>query len=120
MRKIKFVSIPVRDQDRALAFWTEKIGLQVVTDQSMGPGQRWIELKVPVAQTGVALFTPEGHESRIGSFSGVSFESDDVEKEHLELSARGVEFSQAPRREPWGTSAIFKDADGNSFVLSSR
>ena len=60
MRKIKFVSIPVRDQDRALAFWTEKMGLQIVTDKPMGPGQRWIELKVPGAQTGLALFTPDG------------------------------------------------------------
>src|SRR5277367_4692244 len=120
MRRIKFVSIPVRDQDRALAFWTEKMGLQVVTDQPMGPGQRWIELKVPGAQTGLALFTPEGHESRVGSFSGLSFESDDVEKEYRELSARGVEFSQVPKKESWGISAIFKDGDGNSFVLSSR
>jgi len=120
MRRIKFVSIPVRDQDRALAFWTEKMGLQVVTDQPMGPGQRWIELKVPGAQTGLALFTPEGHESRVGSFSGLSFESDDVEKEYRELSARGVEFSQVPKKESWGISAIFKDGDRNSFVLSSR
>jgi hypothetical protein len=86
----------------------------------MGPGQRWIELKVPGAQTGVALFTPDGHESRIGSFSGLSFESDDVEKEHRELSTRGIECSQAPKKESWGTSAVFKDVDGNSYVLSSR
>ncbi|MGO9829149.1 MAG: VOC family protein [Myxococcaceae bacterium] len=117
---MKFISIPVRDQDKALAFWTEKMGLQVATDQPMGPGQRWIELKVPGGQTGVALFTPEGHESRIGTFSGVSFESDDVEKEYRELSARGVEFAKPPERQSWGTSAIFKDTDGNSFVLSSR
>jgi predicted enzyme related to lactoylglutathione lyase len=120
MKRIKFVTIPVRNQDRALAFWTEKMGLQVMTDQPMGPGQRWIELKVPGAQTGLALFTPDGYESRIGSFSGLSFESDDVEKEYRELSTRGVEFSQAPKTESWGTSAIFKDVDGNSFVLSSR
>jgi predicted enzyme related to lactoylglutathione lyase len=120
VKKIKFVSIPVRDQDQALAFWTQKMGLQVATDQAMGPGQRWIELKVPGGQTGVALFTPDGHESRIGTFSGISFESDDVEKEYQELSARGVDFPKPPKKESWGTSAIFKDAEGNSFVLSSR
>jgi predicted enzyme related to lactoylglutathione lyase len=120
MRKIKFISIPVHDQDKALAFWTQKMGLQIATDQSMGPGPRWIELKVPGGQTGVALFTPEGHQSRIGTFSGISFESDDVEKEYQELSAHGVEFERPPKKESWGTSAIFKDVDGNSFVLSSR
>jgi predicted enzyme related to lactoylglutathione lyase len=120
VKKIKFVSIPVRDQDRALAFWTEKMGLQVATDQAMGPGQRWIELRVPGGQTGLALFTPEGHESRVGTFTGISFESDDVEREYRELSARGVEFPKPPKKESWGTSAIFQDAEGNSFVLSSR
>lgn len=120
MKKIKFVSIPVRDQDTALVFWTQKMGLQVTTDQAMRPGQRWIELKVPGGQTGLALFTPEGHESRIGSFSGISFESDDVEAEYRELSSRGVVFAQPPKKESWGTSAVFKDTDGNLFVLSSR
>jgi len=120
MKKIKFVSIPVRDQDRALAFWTEKMGLQVTTYQAMGPGQRWIELKVPGGQTGMALFTPDGHESRIGGFSGISFESEDVEREYRELTSRGVEFAQPPKKESWGTSAVFKDSEGNLFVLSSR
>jgi predicted enzyme related to lactoylglutathione lyase len=110
MKKIKFVSIPVRDQDRALAFWTEQMGLQVTTDQPMGPGQR----------TGMALFTPDGHESRIGAFSGISFESEDVEAEYRELTSRGVEFPQPPKKESWGTSAVFKDSEGNLFVLSSR
>jgi predicted enzyme related to lactoylglutathione lyase len=50
----------------------------------------------------------------------VSFSCDDVEKTHAELTARGVEFVQPPKNESWGTSAIFKDPDGNSFVLSAR
>jgi predicted enzyme related to lactoylglutathione lyase len=119
MKMIKFVSVPVKDQDRALAFWTKKVGMQVVTDQPMGPGMRWIELKLPGAQTGIVLFTPEGHEGRVGTFSGISFSTDDVEKSHRELSGRGVEFAQPPKKEPWGTSAIFKDSEGNSYVLSS-
>jgi catechol 2,3-dioxygenase-like lactoylglutathione lyase family enzyme len=49
-KQLKFVSIPTSDQDRALAFWTEKVGLRVATDQPMG-GQRWIELSIPGAET---------------------------------------------------------------------
>jgi catechol 2,3-dioxygenase-like lactoylglutathione lyase family enzyme len=120
IKSIKFVGVPVRDQDSALAFYTEKLGFTVLTDQPMGPGQRWIELKIPGAQTGIALFTPPGHESRIGTFQNLSFLVDDVEKTHAELTARGVEFSQPPKKESWGTSAIFKDPDGNSFVLGTR
>jgi predicted enzyme related to lactoylglutathione lyase len=119
-KRIKFVGIPVRDQDRALAFWTKNFGLQIATDQPMGNGQRWIELKIPGAQTGFALFTPPGHEERIGTFQNLSLEFDDVEAAYRELSARGVEFEQPPRKEQWGTSAIFKDPDGNSFVMGTR
>jgi predicted enzyme related to lactoylglutathione lyase len=118
VKRVKFVSIPVRDQDRALRFWTQAVGLQIVTDQPMGEGQRWIELKIPGAQTSLALFTPPGHEARIGSFQGLSFEVDDIDRTYQELVARGVEFVQPPRKESWGSSAIFKDPDGNSFVLS--
>jgi catechol 2,3-dioxygenase-like lactoylglutathione lyase family enzyme len=119
LKRIKFVGVPVRDQDRALAFWTGKMGLTIATDQPMGEGaaQRWIELKIPGAQTGLVLFTPEGHEDRIGTFQSVSFTCDDVERTHAALTERGVEFAQPPRKEPWGTSAIFRDPDGNSFVL---
>jgi predicted enzyme related to lactoylglutathione lyase len=119
IKAVKFVSIPVRDQDRALAFYTEKLGFRVVTDQPLGE-QRWIELRIPGAETGVVLFTPPGHEDRIGGFMNLSLASDDVRKTYEELSARGVEFTQPPRTEPWGTSALFKDADGNQFVLSSK
>ena len=117
---VKFVSIPTRDQDRALAFWTEKMGLRVATDQPMGDGQRWIELSIPGAETGVVLFTPDGHADRIGTFFNGSFACDDVEATHRQMSDRGVEFEGPPQKQPWGTFAKFKDPDGNSFVLSSR
>lgn len=119
IKQLKFVSVPVSDQQRALDFYTRKIGFSILTDQQFGPGMRWIELGVN-GGTGIALFTPPGHEARIGSFSGISFEADNVEKTYKELVACGVEFTQPPKRESWGTSAIFKDPDGNTFVLSSR
>jgi predicted enzyme related to lactoylglutathione lyase len=118
--QIKFISIPVRDQDRALAFFTEKAGFKVATDQAMGPGQRWIELKIGGSETKLVLFTPPGHEDRIGGMVPLSFQCDSVEKTYEEMSARGVEFVQPPKSEGWGTSAIFKDEDGNQFVLSSK
>src|SRR5437870_608169 len=117
IRGIKFVGIPVRDQARALAFYTEKLGLRVETDQAFGEGQRWIELAIPGAETGVVLFTPQGQEDGIGTFFNGSLVCDDVGKAYEELSARGVEFAQPPKKEMWGWSAIFKDSEGNSFVL---
>ena len=55
IKAVKFVSVYVSDQDRALAFYTQKLGFTVVTDQPMGPGARWIELRIPGAETGVVI-----------------------------------------------------------------
>ena len=121
IKGIKFVNIPVADQARALAFYTEKLGFTVATNQPMAPGgQRWIELKIPGADTRVSLFTPPGHETRVGTFAPLSLWSDDVERTYETLQARGVEFIEPPKKEPWGTSVIFKDSEGNQLHLGSK
>ena len=119
IRRLKFASIPVRDQDRALDFYVNQLGFAVQTDQPMGPGKRWIEIRPPKGDTGLALFTPDGHEDRIGSFTGLSFECDDVQKTYDDLKAKGVEFAKPPQAQPWGMFAILKDSEGNQIVLST-
>jgi predicted enzyme related to lactoylglutathione lyase len=120
IRGIKIVSIPVRNQDVALKFYTEKMGFKVATDQPMGNGQRWIELLIPGSDSSLALFTPPGHEDRIGGFQPMTFWCDDVFATAAALKARGVELAAEPKKEVWGTMAKFKDPDGNEFVFSSR
>jgi predicted enzyme related to lactoylglutathione lyase len=120
IRGIKFIGIPVRDQNVALKFYTEALGLKVMTDQPFSAQQRWIELKIPGADSGVTLFTPPGHEDRIGQFQSISFWCDDVFAEAEALKKKGVEFTKEPATESWGTAAVFRDPDGNQFVLSSR
>ncbi len=119
IRKIKFASIPVRDQDRALNFYVNILGFTLLTDQPLGPGFRWIVFRPPKGEAGIALFTPPGLEDRIGTFTGISFECDDVQKTFEELSAKGVEFAKPPKKESWGVAAIMKDSEGNQIVLSS-
>jgi predicted enzyme related to lactoylglutathione lyase len=119
IRGVKFVSIPVRDQEKSLKFYTEKLGLEIMTDQAFG-NQRWIELGIPGADTRVVLFTLPGQHDQIGKHQPVTFWSDNVQQTFEQLSKKGVEFLQPPKTEHWGTSAIFKDTDGNQFVLSSR
>jgi predicted enzyme related to lactoylglutathione lyase len=86
----------------------------------MGDKQRWIELKIPGAETNIVLFTPEGHEAMIGKFSNIVFACTNVEKTYQELREKGVEFVQPPSKETWGGMALFKDIDGNVFCLGSR
>ena len=119
IKAIKFVSVPVTDQQRAVDFYTQMLGFRVVTDQPFDDNQRWIELGIGRSSSGISLFTPEGHENRIGTFTGISFVADDVMATHRELAAKGVNFIQEPQQADWGTAAIFADPDGNQFVLSS-
>ena len=118
---IKFVSIPTRDQDRALAFWTERVGCRLLTDQPFDDKQRWIELRIGTSDTRLVLFSGDGPGAMQpgGSFNG-ALACDNVERTYEELSERGVEFVRPPSKQPWGTFAVFKDVDGNQFVLSSR
>ena len=116
--QIKFASVAVADEDRALDFYTKKLGFKVATDQEYGEGMRWIELKVGSAETRLVLSKSMGKEP--GGFQPVVFQTDNVQKTFDELKARGVEFTQEPKSESWGSSAMFRDSEGNVFVLSSK
>src|SRR6202046_2368334 len=120
IRGLKFVSIPVRNQDASLKFFTEKLGFKVGTDQPFRDKQRWIELLIPGAETGIGLFTPEGHEDRIRGFQPLSFLAVGAVATAKVRKSKGVEFAAEPKKKSWGTSAIFQDPDGNKFVLSSK
>ncbi|MBA3651010.1 MAG: VOC family protein [Chthoniobacterales bacterium] len=119
IKQIKFISIPVANQNRALDFYTDKLGFTIITDQPFDEKQRWIELRVPMAETRVVLFTAEGEEKRIGSMMNMSFACDDIDQTYEEMKARGVEFEGPPQKQPWGSYAMFKDSEGNRFVVSS-
>ena len=119
IKQIKFVSIPVANQNRALDFYTEKLGFTIITDQPFDEKQRWIELRVPKAETRVVLFTTDEEAKRIGTMMNLTYECDDIDATYRELQQRGVEFEGPPQKQPWGTYAMFKDSEGNRFVLSA-
>jgi predicted enzyme related to lactoylglutathione lyase len=120
IKAIKFASVPVHDQDRALKFYTEKLGFKVFTDAPFDDKQRWIELGIPRAETKLVLFTPDALKSMIGGFMNIAFVCDEVESTFRQLKAKGVEFAKEPQKADWGTFAIFKDSEGNQFVLSGN
>ena len=117
--RVKHVGVFMSDQARALDFYANKLGFEVLTDEDWGGGKRWIEVAPPGAETRLSLFTPEGMEGQIGSFSRIVFHCDDVRATYEELRGRGVTFTQEPTELAWGTFASFVDPDGNSFALTS-
>jgi predicted enzyme related to lactoylglutathione lyase len=119
------VNIYVTDQDRALAFYRDVLGFEVVMDTPMGDmgpeghaDMRWIAVKPAGAETQFILYTPPGMESRVGGFSNLMFEADDIQKTYEDLKGKGVEFTEEPAEQGWGWWAQFKDPDGNEFGLS--
>jgi predicted enzyme related to lactoylglutathione lyase len=122
---INSVSVVVSDQDRALAFYTQKLGFELQMDAPMGQS-RWIQLAPKGAQTSLVLgkltqdMSPEIYErtkSMLGGFANFIFTVDDIQATYAELAARGVEFVDKPAQQPWGWWASIKDPDGNVIGL---
>jgi lactoylglutathione lyase len=122
IESIQLTTIFVRDQDAALEFWEQRLGLEKRMDEAFGPGMRFLVVAPPVGPTGLVLQKAQpGEEGRVGGFTGIVFGTSDVEATHAELSGRGVSFTEEPKRQPWGaTQALFVDPDGNVFVLHER
>ncbi len=117
---VSLVSIPVRDKDKAIAFYTKKLGFELQVDVPCD-GERWVELIIPGCPIQIALYTYHGQEDRIGTRSNICFGCRDAYTTYTDLTAKGVEFLEKPTKQSWGgVTAIFKDPDGNQFCLYSE
>jgi lactoylglutathione lyase len=119
IRNIKTVAIYVEEQDRALAFYTEKLDFKVYLDQPRGPKMRWVEVAPPDAQSHLVIFPrtmmPDWEQKK----PSVVLACDDADATFRELSKRGVIFTDPPKRMPFGTFGVFVDADGNQLAIMS-
>jgi predicted enzyme related to lactoylglutathione lyase len=118
---ISVVTLFVNDVDRAIDFYTKKLGWEKTLDAPMGDGTRWVTVAPSATQTALTLTkgSPNWTPEKVGGFSGVIMEVDDVYLTHEDLKKIGVEFTEAPRSEPWGGWAMFKDSEGNVHGLHS-
>ncbi|TDC99717.1 glyoxalase [Nonomuraea deserti] len=115
------VTLYVDDQQRAVDFWTGKMGFTVTTDMPYGD-DRWIEVEPPDGGARLVLIKadPDWPAPVTGMPHYVLFQADDIVRTHEELVARGVEFVHEPQHQPWGWSAVFKDDEGHQFHLGQR
>src|SRR2546421_1630695 len=97
INQVGTVMVPVSDQDRALEFYIEKLGLEKRTDTPYGDGERWLEVAPPGADTTLALVHPRPSDP-IGIQTNVALASDDVDADHAELKARGVDVDEQVMR----------------------
>ena len=123
-QSIATVTLVVADYDQAIAFYRDKIGFALIADQELGGGKRWV-LIGPADGQGARLLLAKAdgaqEKSAIGNQTGgrvmLFLETDDFVRDHAAMLARGVEFTEEPRREPYGTVAVFKDLYGNLWDL---
>ena len=136
MIRIANAQLWVDDQEEALAFYTQKVGMEVrsdVTLPEMGDF-RWLTVG-PVGQPDVAITLmavpgppvfEEDTRKQIfelmarGAAGGVFFGTDDCQATYEELKSRGVEFTQEPTEQPYGIDAGFRDPFGNQFRMAQR
>jgi catechol 2,3-dioxygenase-like lactoylglutathione lyase family enzyme len=113
------VIIPVSDQDRALEFFVDKLGFEKRTDVAFGDGMRWVEVAPAGATTTVALAPPpEGAPTKMEG-GCVAFASADIDADHAELKAKGVDVDEAVSRMggPVPPMFWFNDPDGNRHLI---
>jgi catechol 2,3-dioxygenase-like lactoylglutathione lyase family enzyme len=121
---IGLVTLVVRDYDEAIAFYVGVLGFRIVEDRPIDETKRWVVV-APPGDHGTSLLLARTATSkqneRVGDQTGgrVSFflYTDDFESDHDRLAAAGVTFIEAPRSEPYGTVAVFKDLYGNRWDL---
>ncbi|AXV09541.1 putative lyase [Euzebya pacifica] len=132
--RISTTQLWVHDQDEALAFWTDKVGMEVredVTMPEMG-NFRWLTIGPPgqddIAVVLMAIPGPpmmdEATTQQLADLMGKGWAgtmfltTDDVRAAHARLSAAGVEFTETPEERPYGIDAGFRDPSGNSIRLT--
>lgn len=126
--KVTLISIPVRDQEQALRFYTEKLGFIKKLDTPLGGGNRWLTLVSPEWQDGPELllepapnhFEPSKVFQDALMEAGIpftQFDVDDVQQEYDRLIDLGVEFSMAPTQMGTVKFAVFNDTCGNNIQL---
>ena len=116
------VTIVVPDYDEAIAFYTQILGFTLLEDTDLGGGKRWVRVSPP-GSSGTSLLLAQAanpeQTSRIGNQTGgrvfLFLQTDNFNRDYPILKARGLNFLEEPRHEPYGIVAIFEDLYGNRW-----
>ncbi|MFC8922376.1 VOC family protein [Cellulosimicrobium sp. NPDC057127] len=109
------VAVPVADQDRALAFYTGTLGLEVRMDGELQEGFRWIEVAPPGATTSLALVRADGRPT--GVDTGIRLLTSDAAADHEALAAAGADVDELLRWEGVPPMFSLRDVDGNALYV---
>ncbi len=117
--KLNTVVVPVSDQDRAIAFYTEALGLEKRTDVPFGNGYRWVEVAPSGGETTIAIVPPPPGKPTGGVETGIAMATDDIEGDYASLKASGVDVDAEISRmgDPVPPMFWLRDPDGNALLI---
>ena len=118
---VRFAELPVVDQDRAVAFYTEKLGFRVAEDVPYGDGWRWLTLEIPGAQTKILLTRKTDSVEEDGA-PRLALTVDDIHDTYRRLREKGVVFLGEPTESTWGSRevfALFRDSEDNLLMVGT-
>ena len=117
--KVVRVVVTVADTDRAIDFYTRKLGFEKVVDEPMGPDLRWVEVAVSGAETTIALAPPPQGQQAGGGQTGSILDTSDVDAAHAALREAGVDVDDEITRYGGPVPPMFwlRDPDGNSLII---
>jgi len=119
VNKLNTVVVPVSDQDRAIDFYVEKLGLEKRTDIPFGNGYRWVEVAPAGAETTIALAPPPEGKPAGNRETGIGLQTDDIDGYHAELKFNGVDVDAEVSRMGDPVPPLFwlRDPEGNSVMV---
>jgi catechol 2,3-dioxygenase-like lactoylglutathione lyase family enzyme len=118
--KVGRVCVTAADTDRAIDFYTGKLGFEKVVDIPMGPpGMRWVEVSVSGTPTTIAIAPPPEGQEAGGTQTGIILDSSDLEADHATLKAAGVDVDEqiTAYGDPVPPMFWLRDPDGNSLIV---
>ena len=117
--KVATVVVPVAEQERAIEFYTEKLGLEKRIDVPFGNGYRWVELAPGDAETTIAVAPPPEGKPTGNRETGISLYTEDIDGYHAELKAAGVDVDAEISRMGDPVPPLFwlRDPEGNSLMV---
>ena len=116
---VTLATLPVRDQDKALDFFVNRLGMTVRTDAPYGPGGRWIEVVPKGAETGLVLFKSDDEAGYAQPLANVLLGCDAAAATAGELRAAGVEATD-PQTEHWRTFTLVTEPDGWQICITQN
>jgi len=123
-QRISNIALVVENYDDAIEFYTTKLNFQLIEDSDLGAGKRWVQIAPPNSNGTNLLLAQASNDQQkksIGNQAGgrvfLFLQTNDFWRDYEHMKTQGVEFTEEPRVEEYGTVVVFKDLYGTKWDL---